>query len=527
MSKRIFIGLFLILVFYIASSQNWPKVFGDNISFFSWKIIKTYDQGYIIAGNIYNPTYYVRYTWIIKTDINGEILWGKKIGNGNDQFAVHDIEECSDKGLILIGGTTKYDTDFDPMVIKLNSCAEIEWCKVFHSMDTYNTGLQIRSLENGYLALIKYHGYDILNKRIFLFRLDEEGEILWQNVYAQNDPLIWNEESKNLLITFDSTYLITGFCQYPTIQGGDTSSYLSDRPYFIYVDSLGNEVWDLKWGIEQYSFGLGWETIEKDNGIFYSVSGYALSGMNVQPSLHKFNSSGQQLHQKFLLNEPDLVGGGAHTIDLLNDTTLIMGYKWRDTHIPVDYGYSMVMKTDTMGNIITDRLLFEENRAPEDIEITNDNKILVLGSYALSTDWDTYLWKLNTNLEDDSLYNGQYTYDSICPGPIVSDTMDCDCTVVGLEEILENSIDMFSWIYPNPAKERINLRLQQWKENKEKRFMLYSIQGIEILKKEIPDQIQSTSVELPNLKSGLYIAVLYSGNKVLAREKVVVNVSIR
>ena len=504
-------------------SQNWPKVFGDNISFISWKIIKTYDQGYIIAGNIYNPTYYVRYTWIIKTDINGEILWEKKIGNGVDEFGLLDMIKTKDNGLAIIGGTTKYDSDFDPMIIKLNYCGEIEWCKVFHSPDTYNTGINIRELNNGYISLIKYHGNDVSNKRIFLFRLDETGEILWQNVYAQNDPLIWNEEGYGLLLTSDSNFIITGACEYPTISGGDTSSYLSDRPYFIYVDSLGNEIWDLKWGIEQYSFGLGWETIEKDNGIFYSVSGYALSGMNVQPSLHKFNSTGQQLYQKYLLNEPDLVGGGAHTIDLLNDTTLIMGYKWRDTHIPVDYGYSMIMKTDTMGNVISDRLLMEKNRAPEDIEITHDNKILVLGSYVLDSNWDTYLWKMNENLEDDSLYTGQYNYDSLCPDPIISDTMDCNCTVVGLDEVIKNSNDMFSWLYPNPAKERINLRLNKWKENKEKRFVLYSIQGIEIFAKEIPDYIQSTSVKLPNLTSGLYIAVLDSGNEVLAREKVIVS----
>jgi len=182
----------------------------------------------------------------------------------------------------------------------------------------------------------------------------------------------------------------------------------------------------------------------------------------------------------------------------------------------------MIMKTDTMGNVISDRLLMEKNRAPEDVEITHDNKILVLGSYVLDSNWDTFLWKMNENLEDDSLYTGQYTYDSLCPDPIVSDTMDCNCTVVSLEEIIKNSNDMFSWIYPNPAKERINLRLHQWKENKEKRFVLYSIQGIEILIKEIPDYIQSTSVELPDLTSGLYIAVLYSGNEVLEREKMMV-----
>jgi len=522
MRIRIISIICFVFVCLSLDAQNWPKIYGNSTHFISRKVINNYDNGYIIGGFIYDPLYFVKYSWIIKTDINGNILWEKKIGNGNDQFAVHDIEECSDKGLILIGGTTKYDTDFDPMVIKMNYCGEIEWCKVFHSMDTYNTGIRILSLESGYLALIKYHGYDISNKRIFLFRLDETGEILWQNVYAQNDPLIWNEEGYGLLQTSDNNFIITGACQYPTISGGDTSTYKSDRPYFIYVDSLGNEIWDLKWGIEQYSFGLSWQSIEKSPGIFYSACGYATEGIPPYPVLFKYDILGNQLYQKYLIDEPDLVGGGAETFEVYNDTNLIIAYHWRNTHIPVDYGYSMIMKTDTMGNVISDRLLMEKNRAPEDVEITHDNKILVLGSYVLDSNWDTFLWKMNENLEDDSLYTGQYTYDSLCPDPIVSDTMDCNCTVVSLEEIIKNSNDMFSWIYPNPAKERINLRLHQWKENKEKRFVLYSIQGIEILIKEIPDYIQSTSVELPDLTSGLYIAVLYSGNEVLEREKMMV-----
>jgi len=514
--------LFLLIYFFTLNFTfaQWPVIYDDNINLLGTKIITTYDNGFLIVGN--DNGYFCSYSKIIKTDVNGAVLWAKTISDDIHQFLLLDIKETTDGGFITIGETTKYDSEGDPIIIKFNYCGEIDWCTVFSSPNTYNSGHAIQVLNDGYLALIRYHGYDISNKRIFLFRLDETGEILWQNVYAQNDPLIWNEEGYGLLQTSDNNFIITGACEYPTISGGDTSSYLSDRPYFIYVDSLGNEIWDLKWGIEQYSFGLSWQSIEKSPGIFYSACGYATEGIPPHPVLFKYDISGNQLYQKYLIDEPDLVGGGAETFEVYNDTNLIIAYHWRNTHIPVDYGYSMIMKTDTMGNVISDRLLMEKNRAPEDVEITHDNKILVLGSYVLDSNWDTFLWKMNENLEDDSLYTGQYTYDSLCPDPIVSDTMDCNCTVVSLEEIIKNSNDMFSWIYPNPAKERINLRLHQWKENKEKRFVLYSIQGIEILIKEIPDYIQSTSVELPDLTSGLYIAVLYSGNEVLEREKMMV-----
>jgi len=42
-------------------------------------VIEDYDKGYIILGDAKNSTY----GWLIKTDINGYVIWNKKIGTGN------------------------------------------------------------------------------------------------------------------------------------------------------------------------------------------------------------------------------------------------------------------------------------------------------------------------------------------------------------------------------------------------------------------------------------------------------------
>ncbi len=127
---------------------------------------------------------------IIKTDINGNSLWEKKIGNNIDEFFLLDIESCDDGGFIAIGGYFKiwsrYNTD--AFIIKLNACAEIDWCRVLHSSSEYDGGKAIEVLEDGYIALTKYYGSSPVYKRIWLFRLDETGEILWKKVYAQTIP---------------------------------------------------------------------------------------------------------------------------------------------------------------------------------------------------------------------------------------------------------------------------------------------------------------------------------------------------
>ncbi|MCF8235704.1 MAG: hypothetical protein K9G67_13560, partial [Bacteroidales bacterium] len=129
MKKNILLVYLLFNILSIHHAQNWPKVIDEyqNNSFeFGRKITESYDKGYLILADIYNPYPFLEYMWIIKTDINGNLLWNKKYGNGEDEFAMSEFEKCPDGGLIGIGQTSKYDSQSDPIVIKLNACMQIE-----------------------------------------------------------------------------------------------------------------------------------------------------------------------------------------------------------------------------------------------------------------------------------------------------------------------------------------------------------------------------------------------------------------
>src|SRR5208283_3538692 len=89
--------------------------------------IQQYDKGYILLGNINNYTY----GWIVKTDINGNELWDIKIGDGVHETMPSNIEQTSDNGFILCGSTNLYNSPHtDPFIMKLNSCGDLQWCKV-------------------------------------------------------------------------------------------------------------------------------------------------------------------------------------------------------------------------------------------------------------------------------------------------------------------------------------------------------------------------------------------------------------
>ena len=84
-------------------------------------------KGILLCNNILRNGNSFKYGWLIKTDINGNVLWDKKFGNGIYECYILGIDKTFDGGLIISGGIASIDKMHDPMFIKLNACGEVEW----------------------------------------------------------------------------------------------------------------------------------------------------------------------------------------------------------------------------------------------------------------------------------------------------------------------------------------------------------------------------------------------------------------
>jgi hypothetical protein len=448
MKQQKFTAILIFLTISITQAikgQDWPKIYGGNFDVYVNRIIEDYDYGYLIGGDVLKNFNTFKYAWIIKTDINGDELWDKKFGNGTDQNYLGSCAKSADQGLIACGNTTIEDYQFDPFFFKLNTCGEVDWCKILLS-EGYNDANDVIAIEDGYIGLLQYYRSDSNNSRIGLVKMNLEGEPLWIQYLAQEDTMINNEEGGYLCLTHDQNYLVSGECFHPSL-----------KPFWIKTDTSGSQIWDLIW---QGGIGGAYQVDESDNGYYYSSGGFKGSGYPMTPSIFKFDNYGNPLYHKYLLGDT-LVGGGADPISFFNDSILFIGINWRINPHNVDDGYSEILKIDTLGNICNRRLLLHENRCPSEIVKTYDNKILVIGFYTLDYYWDICLWKMNETLEDDTLYTQPLTYDSLCPYEIQSDTVDLDCGVfVNIDELpTKEEYESTIKIYPNPARDWVALTL--------------------------------------------------------------------
>jgi hypothetical protein len=472
-------------------AQDWPKVYGDNFHATISKIEETYDHGFLFSAYTYTSSGWPLYDWLIKLDINGNVLWDKRFGDGSYSNGVSDSKLTSDHGIILAAGTGKYSGNYDPTFIKLDLCGEIEWCKVFQSPDqNYGTGV-IQLLDGSYIGMLQYYGEGETYARISLVKIDQTGEPLWIQRQSQEDSLIYNEEGSNLTLTSSGNFLISGSCNHP-----------GWRPYFILTDTSGIQNWDIIWSS---AYGHAFQTIEHQPGTFYSTGFKLPPGYNNMPAIYKFDGNGNQLYDFLILGDSVYQGGGG-SILTINDSTMLAGIVWSSVS-NFQLFRSEVVKMDTLGNLINRRLLLSEDRAPTSMWLTSDQKVLVAGNYVTDGNWDIYLWKMNADLEDDTLYTQPLIYDSLCPYEIQSDTVDLDCGVfVNINEIpTKEEYESTIKISPNPARDWVVLTFPDVSSSKEIDLVIYNIFGQEVMKTRAFPQNRAVSLNVSGLSPGVYL----------------------
>jgi len=509
----------LILICFPCHSQNWVKTFTDG----SWVdvvwVIETFDKGYLILDNENPPGF----LWLIKTDINGSELWEKKIGTGQYQIRFGNIEQTYDGGYILAGGSNKYDiNNEDPIVIKLNPCGELEWCSVINTQGRYDFSTRVKQTPEGeYVMLAMYSDPSYI---VQLFKFDSEGSLLWKKNYRP-DSLIFDEEVNDVRVDFDG-YLLTSKCFYPD-PGNPNIGY--ERPYFIKTDTAGNITWWVVYGEVNGYRGQVWDqTIRSSSGNYYGYGWH--SNYCDAPGLVKIIGNGQESYFQDVI--PGACPGGLATATFLDDTTLVMLAGGTVNNV-----YTRCwMKTDTMGicKYYVEYLEDWMGNTTHTVR-THDNKFV---NVSKGTSHLIYLYKINSNLEFDTVYSHQYVYDSLCPGGVISDTINPDCDlIVGIDDVLSESILYHMKIYPNPALATLTIEFPKHLQMTDKKSGLttssiyytgqsttlevYDFNGKNVFTKEIPKDLQHLEIDISSWNRGVFYFRLIYKNQTVSGEKII------
>ncbi|MDZ7744108.1 MAG: T9SS type A sorting domain-containing protein [Bacteroidota bacterium] len=385
--------------------------------------------------------------------------------------------------------------------------------------------------DSGYVLLTRYLGHYHLDNRIHLTKFDYTGQIQWQHVYAQSDTLIFAEEGLNLTILNANRYLISGWCYYP--DPGETGGW--KRPFLILTDSLGNDVWELPVVFDGYYHGYALSSILHKNYIYTCGQHIATSGG--YPCIVKTTLDGDEIYTSDILTQGIYIGA-LGTIDPVNDSMLYVTGAW-SSQPGSDETYTAFMKIDTLGNLIDSIIYMKLSNNIKWTTKTFDGKFVSVGTH-YDGNWDMYAFKINENIEYDSIYTQPFTYDSLCPD-IVSETFDLECDIlVDLEELFTTAEGSHLKIYPNPANGKITVELPEYTVSRQQtrsfeiskvhyglqepaELLVYDIFGRKVKYLHLSKNQTQTEIDVSHWKSGIYLIELRSEGKVLDKGKFVVN----
>jgi hypothetical protein len=315
---------------------EWNKTFGSISNERAYEGHQTSDSGYVIVGDSLGSN---NKAWIIKTDKDGNFIWGSTVGSSNygTHFHGNSIQQLDDGGYALcgieryiFGGSYAFEYFFS----RISSVGNIIISR-YYGVFAYALGVIVKKLSDGNLIL----GGTVIMPFIgsldepLILKTDQYGNVIWEEIIlgSQYPAVLTSIEPTN-----DNGFIFTiygpnisllkcyqsGILAWEKIVGGpqDDQAYsinlTSDSGYIVtgYTKSFGagnSDIWLLKF----------------KNNLPNNITVVSPNGgehLSIRDSIEiKWNSvSVDSVRIKLSLN------GGTNWITIVDSTPSDSTYKW-------------------------------------------------------------------------------------------------------------------------------------------------------------------------------------------------------
>jgi PKD repeat protein len=278
--------------------KQWDFSYGGYDSDFINQLLATADGGFIAGGislsdsgyekseNNFNSGTFTYDLWIIKCDANGNKLWDKNLGGTDNDFYYRSIN-TSDGGLLVMGSTNSPLSGnitnsprgtFDMYLVKLSATGSIQWDKRYGGSGGNSASDGIQLTDGGYLILGSTNspqGLDVTDPSYgsddyWLVRLDSIGNKLWDKRYGGSD----GEGGARILQHPNGGFILVGI-SLSNISGVKTdNNYVTGFSdiWTVRIDSSGNIIGDKVLGSLADDYGVDANLTPDQNFIFSCIN---------------------------------------------------------------------------------------------------------------------------------------------------------------------------------------------------------------------------------------------------------------
>jgi len=512
----------------IYSQTTWNKRFGDinydevqlskseNCFFLSYN-----DFGIII---IYVQTDTLFSNWQIsfmEIDEFGNESYHKNYGEVGQRWSQgfnNSGFKTSDGGFVNGGAIRPFNENggLYPILMRFTSTGDTLWMRrYFDATKFYSADNVVQTADGGFALSGRTEVSETnSNPQMFVIRTDSLGSLLWYKEYG--DPVDAGEFGGNIAETADGGFMI-GAQILPT-QTSNSNGYL------VRIDSVGNFLWDIQLGSNQFYEGVVFVRALSDGNF---ILGRGKGVQNIGNDTHtisqviKMNADGDIIWEKAYGRVTK--SSATLTIKENADATLIVQGVSK-TENPVNEVGSVV---GTLAKFTADGdslWMREYSYQPEGTPLAftdhhlRDVTPLPDRSYAAAG------WVNVFNFPDNpGEYFGQdvWVFKTDSMGCIVA---GCD-TITGIEELLFEEQQTWFTYGPNPVKQRLNIYLTNITQGlvNDLSFELRNLEG-KLIRQFYASQFGGISymLDIYNQPAGIYILSLRSENKILQSERIII-----
>lgn len=185
---------------------EWEKTFGGVQSDDLEKVVQSADTSYFVGGRTRSYGAGLGDLYLLKIDKNGELEFSKTYG-GNMSEICRDLVYTSANSLVLAGQTMSFGQGSnDGYIVKTNLDGDVLWSKTFGGeLDDAVMGIA-ETLSGNYRVVGYTSTYGEGSYDGFIAEFDQSGSLVWSNTYGNEG----NQSFYDGIITSDSGTVCTG-----------------------------------------------------------------------------------------------------------------------------------------------------------------------------------------------------------------------------------------------------------------------------------------------------------------------------
>jgi hypothetical protein len=242
-----------------AGDTVWTRTFGGAQDDIGFSVDQTLDGGYAVCGATLSFGPYNYNVYLVRTDDEGNALWYRTYGGGNDDKGTA-VAQTADSGFVIAGFTYSFGAgNYDYYLVKTDALGDTTWTRTFGGAASDQAFSVRQTTDRGFVVAGIAGSFGAGSSDAWLVRTDAGGDTLWTRTFG-GTGLDWG---LSVAATTDSGFIFTGATGSSGAGGLDV--------YLVRTSAAGDTAWTRTFG-----------GTEEDKGFAVCPTadgGYVVSGM--------------------------------------------------------------------------------------------------------------------------------------------------------------------------------------------------------------------------------------------------------